>query len=301
MTSFSRVFCGRAAFGMALWACACERDSAALFDDSSPPASAAGGTPGALAGSAATAGDDAGGDDGGGGSIDAAGGSSAIAGSVGTTGGTATEGGTATGGGAGRTGDGGKAGSATAGGGAGGVGGTGGAGTEPDPEPEPVTIVIDDFDDSYVASCMPSLNFGKAATFNVDNDYSCVYQALLNPSLAELPEGAQVSKATLTLFCVNAGGEIAVSYASEAWKEDAVRWSSRPERGGAVGDLSCSEEGAVMLDLTAAVAAWVSGEQEPYGLYLRTETDDGTDFASSEASATESRPSLSVTYTPPKK
>jgi hypothetical protein len=149
---------------------------------------------------------------------------------------------------------------------------------------------------------MQTLNFGKAATFKVDYyDYSCVYRALLNPSLAELPDGAQVSKATLTLFCVNAGGEIEVSYASETWNEDTVRWSARPELGGAVGELSCSEEGAVTLDLTAAVAAWVSGEQEPYGLYLRTDADDGTDFASSEASDKESRPSLSVTYTLPQK
>jgi hypothetical protein len=149
---------------------------------------------------------------------------------------------------------------------------------------------------------MQSLSFGNAATLNVDNNYNCVYQALINPSLASLPEGAVISKATLTLFCVNDGGEVSVYYASEAWKEDTVRWSTRPESGNdPVGKLTCADDGAVTLDLTAVVAAWVSGERPPYGLYLRTEAQNGTDFASSQAADAEQRPSLSVTYLPPAK
>jgi hypothetical protein len=295
MTSFSKVLCGRVAFGMALWACACERDSAALFDDGQLPALPAGGAQGAVAGSSAIAGDDAGADSGGGTSGDT-GGSTADAGSgAGSSGGVANEGGAASAGSAGKpgAGEGGKAGAATAGGGAG--------GTKPDPEPDPVTITIGELEDAYVASCMQYVNFGKAVTLNVDYDNSCVYHALLNPSLADLPDGALVSKATLTLSCVNAGGDVNVSYADSAWKEDTVRYNDRPENGAALGKLSCAEEGAVTFDLTAAVAAWLSGEHPAYGLYLRTEAQDGTDFASSQAATADSRPSLSVTYTLPAK
>jgi hypothetical protein len=262
------------------------------------PASAAAGTQGALAGSSATAGDSAGGDDGAnGGSTGDTGGSTALAGTgASASGGVAAEGGAAAAGAGGKpgAGEGGKAGSASAGGGVG--------GTKPDPEPQPVTVEIRAFEDAYVASCMQYMGFGEAATLNVDDNYDCVYQALVNPSLASLPEGAVISKATLTLFCVNAGGEVSAYHASEAWKEDTVRWSNRPESGNdALGKLTCTEDVAVTLDLTTVVAAWLSGERSAYGLYLRTEAQDGTDFASSQAQDADNRPSLSVTYTLPAK
>jgi hypothetical protein len=296
MTSFSRVLCGRAALAATLWTCACERDSAALFDNERLPASATAGASGAVAGSSTSAGDGAGGDDGVGGASGDAGGKAPVAGTGATmSGGSASEGGSATAGGAGKpsAGEGGKAGSATGGGGAG--------GTKPDPEPEPVTIHIVDFEDTYVASCMPYVSFGKTAMLSVDYGDGCAYQALLKPSLAAIPEGALVSKATLTLSCSNDGGAIAASYVSDAWDEDTVRWHDRPDVGSAFGELMCADDGPVTLDLTAVVAAWVSGEHAAYGVYLRTEEQDGTDFASSQASNADERPSLSVTYTLPAK
>jgi hypothetical protein len=123
----------------------------------------------------------------------------------------------------------------------------------------------------------------------------------MNPSLADVPDGAVVSAATLTLHCINAGDVVTVSYAAEAWNEDTVRWSTRPETGSDLGELSCEEMSDVSLDLTAAVKAWVSGERAAQGLYLWTEGSDGTDFASSEYEDVEQRPSLSITYTLPAK
>jgi hypothetical protein len=293
MTSSCKVLGGRFVLGVLLWACACQYDSAATFDDAAPPGSSDGGTPGA-AGSLATAGGAA------------AGGEDAGAGGALTEAGTTAAGkaGTANGGGSGRGGSSaagassaGKPSIAGAGGSAGSAGGgAGGSGGTKDPEPEPVTVTINDFADTYVVSCLIS-NFGEAQTLKVDSANSCVYQALLNPSLADVPNGALVSAATLTLHCINAGDVVTVSYVTEAWNEDTVRWNTRPESGSELTELSCEEASHVSLDLTAAVKAWVSGERAANGLYLRTDGTDGTDFTSSEYEYVDERPSLSVTYT----
>lgn len=297
MTSLSKVLGGRLVLGVAFWACACQHDSVASFDDLPLPGPATGGKQGA-AGSLATAGDSAaGGDDTSGGSSAEAG-STAAAGKGGTgQGGAGNMGGMPAGsaGKPGTAGEGGNAGSAVAGGGAGGSGGK-----ETDPEPDPVTVTTQDFADTYVASCLNS-NFGEAQTLNVDAGNNCIYQTLMNPSLADVPDGALVSKATLTLYCVNIGDALTVSYVDEAWTEDTVRWNTRPEAGTELTDLTCKELGAVSFDVTAAVKAWVSGTRAANGLRLSTTGDDGTDFTSSEYEDVGERPTLSVTYTLPLK
>jgi hypothetical protein len=146
-----------------------------------------------------------------------------------------------------------------------------------------------------------NFNFGEAQTLNVDGDNNCTYQVLMNPSLADVPDGALVSEATLTLYCVNVGDAVTVSYVDGVWKEDTVRWNTRPEVGAELADLTCKELGAVSLDVTAAVKAWVSGTRAANGLRFSTSGDDGTDFTSSEYLDVGERPTLSVTYTLPAK
>jgi hypothetical protein len=294
MTALRKVLGGRFVLGVVFWACACEHDSVATFDEPRPSGSSHGGTSGA-AGSLATAGDAAvGGEDTSGAGASPEAGSTAVAGKGGAPsggqGGGSVAGASSSAGKPSAAGGGGKAGSA--GGGAGGSGGT--------DEPEPVTVTTSDFADTYVASCISS-NFGEEQTLRVDYAYSCVYQTLMNPSLADVPDGALVSAATLTLHCINAGDVVTMSHVAGAWKEDTVRWSTRPESGSALAELTCSEMGDVSVDLTAVVKAWVSGERAANGLYFHSEGSNGTDFTSSEYEDVGERPSLSVTYTLPAK
>ena len=293
MTSLRRVLGGRLVLSVVFWACACEHDSVATFDDTRPPGSASDGGALGAAGSLATAGDAAaGGEDTSGAGASAEAGSTAAAGKAGAAGG--GRGGSSAAGGS-------SAGKPSTAGGGGKVGSTsGGSGGTKEPEPEPVTVTTNDFADTYVASCL-SANFGEAEELSVDYAYACVYEVLMNPSLVDVPQGAVVSEATLTLHCINAGDVVTVSYVAESWNEDTVRWSTRPETGSDLAELTCQEMSDVSLDLTAAVKAWVSGERAAHGLSLWTEGSDGTDFASSEYEDADARPSLSVTYTLPAK
>jgi hypothetical protein len=297
MTSLCKVLGGRFLLSVVLWACACQHDSVATFDATGLPGSPHGGALGA-AGSVAKAGDAAvGGDETSGAGASSEAGSKAAGGKAGATnGGVSGRGGSSTAGtsSAGKpsmAGEGGSAGSAVAGGGSGGT---------KEPDPQPVTVMITDFADTNVVSCLNS-NQGDAQTLKVDSASICVYDALLNPSLADVPDGALVSAATLTLHCIDTGDVVEVSYVSGAWNEDTVRWSTRPDAGSEIAELSCDEMHHASLDLTAAVKAWVSGERAANGLYLRTEGSDGTDIASSEYGNVDERPILSVTYTLPTK
>ena len=291
----------RIALGAALLVSACQHDSSALFDDSQLTAPDAGGSSD-TGGSEADAGATSQG-------ATAAGGGKASAGSSfggEASGGTAGGSGGKTTGSGGKAGNGGKAG-ADAGGAAGkagqggqaGRGGAGGGGMGGVKDPGPVTIDITDIADTDVSSCMTSAH-GEEKTINVDGDNSCVVYSLLNASLQEIPDGAVVSQATLTLDCVNAGDPASVYFVNESWSEDSVRWGNRPDVGALLGSVSCDTLGAVTIDLKAAVKAWLGGDHAAYGIYLRMETTDGIDFSTSEADNEAERPTLTITYNPSK-
>jgi hypothetical protein len=309
------------ALGAALVTSACQRDSDANFDDSGLMPPGAGGSGASDAGgSDSAAGVDAGGSSLGGGNASAGdpgqggkasagtSGGPAVGGSGGSSNGGSSNGGSSSGGKAGtdmggtasvagKAGMGGVAGSATAGSGMGGTVVT---------PPKPITFETTDIDDTYVASCFPSMNYGALASMNVDGEGdgidSCTYQILIIAPLSGIPAGALVSKATLTLTCTNAGDPITVSYANEPWKELTVRYNTRPEVGATLDTITCQQEGEeVTIELTGAVKAWLAGEHAAHGIYLRTDESDGTDFDTSEAHTTSTRPVFRVTYVPPVK
>lgn len=298
MASLYRVLGLRIALGAAFLASACQHDSNADFDDRGLTSPDVGGSD-VGGSSAAAAGENPG-------AAGAAGGAEANAGGPGTAGkSSGGAGGSSAGGKGGSANVGGKAGADAGGttsqagksGGAGAAnGGTGGTATPP----EPVTVETSDIDDTNVAACFPNMNYGEERSLNVDGD-SCAYETLIDWPRLELPAGALVSNATLSLTCTNAGGPITVAYANEAWKELMVRWNTRPEIGEMLGTITCVQPGELTIDLTSAFNAWLSDEHARDGVYLRTESTDGTDFASSEADKAATRPKLSITYTLPGK
>jgi hypothetical protein len=314
LTALSRVLGPRIALGGALLSCACQHDSNVSFDDTNLPSSSAGGSDTSEAGSSATAGETSGGASSTGGKAGGGGatGGKSGGGMPGAGGrGSAGKGGAEMGGSAGETtgGKGGSAGSVAVGGaGAAGLAGSAGTGGTPIDPPEPVTYETTQLDDADVASCFPSGNYAKKLILNPDgnnptgngNDF-CAIQSLVSIPLEGVPDGAVVSEASLTLTCTDTGGPVSVSFANESWTESEVRWNSRPQAGTIIDTITCEKVGKLSIDLTAAVKAWLAGEHKNYGIYLRTDDTDGTDFSSSEAANPANRPLLSVTYTLPVK
>lgn len=184
----------------------------------------------------------------------------------------------------------------TGGTGGSGDGGSGGAGGEP--EPEPVTVVITEFEDTYVVACTPELAFGNEALLLIDTD-ECAHEALVRPSLSQLPHGALVVAATLTFNCVNIGGSVTLLPVTSSWAESTATWNNKPKLGEVIATFTVDALGPVELDVKDAVSGWLRGEAA-HGLAFRTTSTDGTDLASSEAINLASRPKLTVTYVPTK-
>lgn len=300
MRQLYSVFGSGIALSAALLAGACQHDSTADFDDThlSSGGSGAASSGGSTAEPGAGGVSDAGGPSAGGSTA----GSSAMGGKSGSGAGGSGAGGKG-GGSAGKGGQtaGGSDAGGTNGGGKGGTETAGTGGTNPIPDPDPVTVQIHDFDDATISSCDANENFGNQNILQTDGDF-CRFDSLINPTLTAIPAGATVSKATLSLLCVNPGGVVTVAFATgKKWTESMVRWMTRPEVGELIQEVSCAKDGDVVaIDLTDAVTAWLSGTVEADGIFLRTVDTDGTDFASSEAGKEADRPVLEVTYTPAK-
>lgn len=310
MASIRRVLGSRIALGAALLASACQHDSTADFDDTNlQPADggSAATSSGAAAGQGAEAATsvggssaEAGGSSGGSGGTAAASAGTGASSSAGKTSAAGSDGGGGKGS-AGAAGTANEAGKGAQGGSAGSSGVAGKGGGPVIPDPEPVTFVTADIDDTNVASCMPNMNFGEQVSVNVDGDLSCRYETLFNVPLKEIPEGALVSEARLVLTCINLGDPVTVSYVDQAWNELTVRWNNRPDVGTQLGTFTCEELGELSIDLLVPVKAWLAGTHASHGIYLRQETTDGSDYSTSEAKDASARPKLVIVYTLPVK
>ena len=151
--------------------------------------------------------------------------------------------------------------------------------------------------DSYVAT-NPSTgtNYGTAVTMNAGGPNAD--QALVQFDLSALPAGtigANISKATLTLFAnkVGAAGTINISVANGAWTELGVNGANAPVAAAAVASgvsVSTSSE-YLYVDATAAVKNWLNGTTNS-GFIITP--NDGTVLVAfdSKESATTSHPAM---------
>jgi hypothetical protein len=174
---------------------------------------------------------------------------------------------------------------------------------------EPVTIEITDIVDAYVAQSSPTSNYGNEKTLIMDRNSGTmgpggpgwepkIHEVLLRASLAELPAGAIVSAATLSLRCTRVGDPITVSFFEQAWQEGLVSWySASTAPPGAELGSAAGATGVLAVDLKEAVTAWSAGEHANFGILMSSTGMNATECASSEADDTKLRPRLSITYT----
>ena len=176
--------------------------------------------------------------------------------------------------------------------------------------------------DTYLDLEKPDLNFGAAHDLFADGG-STPKLALVRFDVSKLPAAATVVSATLRLTTRTDPSDASVIVARmlEAWdagtgdqttgtanwteRMPAVPWSSPgaapPSRDTFVlGRFTPSAETTaydVVLDPTA-VAGWVADPSTNFGVAIVDDTDDGLTLATSEASIANTRPTLTVVYTP---
>ena len=154
--------------------------------------------------------------------------------------------------------------------------------------------------DGFIWQARPAEgNFG-AADFRSGLWNTGETRALVRFGLDVVPEDAVVQSATLGLDqrSPSTGETVHVHRITAAWSEGGPTWTSFASRyDGYTWASFVSVGGAITVDVTDLVAAWVSGSQPNYGMMLINSPTSAVDrYISSEYSSVSRRPWLEVCY-----
>jgi hypothetical protein len=179
--------------------------------------------------------------------------------------------------------------------------------------------------DTSISGADPSRAFGAEEQLEVDGDEveGKKLYGLLRWDLSELPPGAAVKSAVVTLYVVDASQGVGYSFyeMKRAWSEAEATWRlaaagqlwraagarSPAERGSeSLGTLAPRAKGEIRILLHPAaegvIQSWIRLPASNHGFILANDNNsDGFKFYSRESSHVERRPKLTLTYTLPAK
>lgn len=153
--------------------------------------------------------------------------------------------------------------------------------------------------DAYADQDNADRNYGNKGYFRLNATASHINYGYLAFPL-NLPDDATVSSATLTLYSKGAQSSktTTVYLVTQKWKETVLTWTNKPSVGATTansGAVSPAAGGAVTIDVTTLVQAWVSGKAN-YGMRVSTDSTSDVDYYSSEYGIQALRPTLAITY-----
>jgi hypothetical protein len=153
--------------------------------------------------------------------------------------------------------------------------------------------------DSYTNTAKPAANFGTAALLSVDGATDITY---IQFNLASVPAAASISEATLKLYvnAVTTAGTFNVDYAGGAWSESTIDSTNAPALGSAIAsDVSVTTADTnqyILVNVTSAVQAWLSGSQANNGIALVANGAFNATFDSKENTNTSHPPELDIAF-----
>ena len=129
-------------------------------------------------------------------------------------------------------------------------------------------------DDAYTNTTSAGTNFGAATTLSVGSPSQTTFVSFDLSSIPSGYTGANVAKASLKLYVntVTTAGSFNVDFVNGAWSEKTITANLSPALGSTVAaSIPVAKANAhdyVLVDVTAAVAAWLDGTQANDGLAL---------------------------------
>jgi hypothetical protein len=143
-------------------------------------------------------------------------------------------------------------------------------------------------DDSYVDTAAPAVNYGTKTTLGVVSPSQTIYITFDLSSIPSGYTGSSVAKASLKLYIntVTTAGSFNVDYVNGAWKEKTITASNAPPPGTTIAAsvplAKAQAHDYVLIDVTAAVAAWLNGTQSNDGIALVANSPLSATFDSKE-------------------
>ena len=160
--------------------------------------------------------------------------------------------------------------------------------------------------DTYIASGVPTNNFGTAATLLADGEDGSNGElaALIKWDVSDIPSDATITEVRIELEVSNtSSGTYNLYDPGKTWNEYNVNWNSidpYTNRGQIVGKFSPFSTGNYPITLNSAgialVQNWVNGLANNGVLLMTDGSNDGVDIRSSDYNDNALRPKLTITY-----
>jgi hypothetical protein len=153
--------------------------------------------------------------------------------------------------------------------------------------------------DAFTNTAASTTNYGANVLLNVNGAKEIAY---IQFNLASIPAGANVSKATLKLYvnAVTTAGSFNVDYVNGSWVESTISSSLAPALGTTIEAnvplTVAAKNQFVLIDITTALQAWLSGSQTNDGIALVANGAFNASFDSKENATTSHPAELDVVF-----
>ncbi len=153
--------------------------------------------------------------------------------------------------------------------------------------------------DAFTNSASPTTNFGANVLLNVSGAKEISY---IQFNLASIPGGANVSQAALKLYvnAVTTSGSFNVDFVNGSWVESTITTNLSPALGNTIAPnvtiTSAEKNQYILIDITSALQAWLSGSQANDGIALVANSSFNASFDSKENTTTSHPAELDVVF-----
>src|SRR5271157_173518 len=154
--------------------------------------------------------------------------------------------------------------------------------------------------DSYTNTALPTTNYGAKTVLDVESSQTTFIQFNLS-SIPSAYTSADITKATLKLYvnAVTTAGSFNVDYVNGTWTESKIDASNAPALGTTIAasvPLTTADKNQyILIDITAAVQAWLSGTTND-GIALVGNSPVNATFDSKESTTTSHSAELDLVF-----
>ncbi len=156
--------------------------------------------------------------------------------------------------------------------------------------------------DSYTNSADPTTNYGAKTVLDVESASQTAYVQFDLSSIPSGYTGADITRATLKLYvnAVTTAGTFNVDYINGAWSEGTIDANNAPGLGSTIAasvPLTTADKNQyILIDVTAAVQAWLNGTETNDGIALVGNSPLNASFDSKENTTTSHSAELDVVF-----
>jgi hypothetical protein len=158
-------------------------------------------------------------------------------------------------------------------------------------------------DDAYTLTTTPTTNYGSSAVLDLQSGKAMVFVRFDLSSIPSAYTDANIGKATLKLYVntTTKAGSFNVDYVLGPWSESTITAGLEPAIGTTIAsgvNMTTASKGQfILIDVTAAVGAWLDGSQANDGIALVANSPLVTSFDSKENTGNSHAPELDIVFT----